>query len=232
MKLAAALLLPLLAADSSLPYRPGVVRGTVRVADPPPRAKVRMDVDPEAAALHPEPVLSEEVIADAEGRVQNAFVYVKRGLEGRSFPLPPAALIKYEKALLRPRIQGIRVGQDLKILNEDDLLHNCHAIGFNNKEFNFGLRRKGSQEVKKFCTPEVMVPLKCDIHPWERAYLGVLTHPFSTVTGPDGRYEIRDLPPGRYTIEVWQELYRPVSREIEMKGRHPAVVDVTLTRKK
>lgn len=232
MKAVWALLVPLVAADVSLPYRPNVVQGTIRVEDPPRRRKVRMDADPAAAALHPDPVWSEDIVVGPGREVKGAFVTVKKGLEGRRYPVPPAAVLKHEKAFFQPRILALRAGQDLRIRNEDDLLHNTHAVTVANREFNFGQPRKGMEDVKRFDVPEMMILVKCDIHPWERGWIGVVDHPFFAVTGPDGRYEIKGLPPGRYTLEVWQERYQPVTREIEVRGRGRIELDVTLTEKK
>lgn len=232
MKAAWALIATFLAADVSLPYRPGLIRGTIRVVDPPRRKLIRMDADPEAAALHQESVWSEEVVVDPENGVKGAFVYVKKGLEGRRFPMPPAVVLKHDKALFQPRILGLRAGQDLKIRNEDDFLHCTHAFPYNNREFNFGQRSRGMEETKRFDHVEIMVPVKCDVHPWERGWIGVIDHPFFAITESGGTFELKDVPPGRYTIEVWQERYKPVSREIEVRGRGPLILDFTLVEKK
>lgn len=233
MKLAWALLAGTLLADASPPDVPATISGTVRVVDPPRRKKLRMDADPKAAAMHPGPVLSEDVAVDDHNRVKWAFVHIKSGLGDRKFPPPEGvALLRHEKALLVPRVVGVRTGQGLKIRNEDDLLHNSHGLTYVNPEFNFGQPVAGHEEVKKFDLPEVMILVKCDIHPWERAWLGVVEHPFFAVTGADGRFEIRDVPPGRYTIEVWQERYKPVTRDVLVRGRKSYVLDFALAEKK
>jgi hypothetical protein len=63
----------------------------------------------------------------------------------------------------------------------------------------------GMETERVLSDPQVMVTVACDVHPWMRAYLGVVPHPFFAVTGPDGRYELRGLPAGRYTVEAWSE---------------------------
>jgi hypothetical protein len=86
------------------------------------------------------------------------------------------------------------------------------------------------EEKKQFTTPEVMVKVKCDIHPWMSAWVGVLEHPFHAVTGPDGNFKIEGLPAGKYTIEVWHEKYKVVSQEVEVKAA--TIVNFELTEKK
>lgn len=197
----------------------------------PRRKKIRMDADPKCAALHAEPPLSEEVVADAEGNVQWAFVYVKKGLEGKKFEAPKTPAVLDQKGCqYHPHVLGVMVGQDIVIRNSDDLLHNIHALPFNNREFNFGQPQKGMEEKKQFTTPEIMVKVKCDIHPWMSAWVGVLEHPFHAVTGPDGNFKIEGLPAGKYTIEVWHEKYKSVSQEVEVKAA--TSVNFELTEKK
>lgn len=208
------------------------VTGNVKIkGDIPKRKKIRMDADPKCAALHAEPPMTEEVVADAQGNVQWAFVYVKKGLEGKKFEVPKTPAVLDQKGCqYHPHVLGVMVGQDLLIRNSDDLLHNIHALPFNNREFNFGQPQKGMEEKKQFTTPEVMVKVKCDIHPWMSAWVGVLEHPFHAVTGPDGNFKIEGLPAGKYTIEVWHEKYKVVSQEVEVKAA--TIVNFELTEKK
>ena len=100
---------------------------------------------------------------------------------------------------------GVQVGQVLEILNSDPTLHNVHAVPVANQEFNTGQPLPGMKHTHRFATSEVMVPFRCDVHPWMFAYVGVLDHPFFAVTGPDGTFNIEGLPPGTYTIEAWHE---------------------------
>lgn len=208
------------------------VTGNVKIkGDIPKRKKIRMDADPKCAALHAEPPLTEEVVADAQGNVQWAFVYVKKGLEGKKFEVPKTpAVIDQKGCQYHPHVLGVMAGQDILIRNSDDLLHNIHALPFNNREFNFGQPQKGMEEKKQFTTSEVMVKVKCDIHPWMSAWVGVLEHPFHAVTGPDGNFKIEGLPAGKYTIEVWHEKYKAVSQEVEVNAA--TTVNFELTEKK
>jgi len=220
--------------EAFVPIKGASISGQVKVkGDVKKRKKIKMDADPKCAAMHAEPPLMEDIVVDANGNVQWAFVYVKKGAEGKKPTDPPApAVINQTGCHYEPHVLGIVVGQDLIIKNSDDLLHNIHALPFSNKEFNFGQPTKGLEEKKQFTTQEVMVKVKCDVHPWMSAWIGVLDHGFFAVTGADGKYAIpAGLPDGKYTVEVWHEGYKSVSSDVEVKGG-TATADFELTDKK
>jgi galactose mutarotase-like enzyme len=99
----------------------------------------------------------------------------------------------------------MRVGQPLEIINSDPTLHNIHALPKNNQEFNNGQPIQGMKMTHTFTAKEVMVPFKCDVHGWMNAYVGVLDHPYFAVSDKSGKFELKTLPPGTYTIEAWHE---------------------------
>ena len=205
------------------------VRGTVEVGHrvPSPRT-LRLDADPKVAAMHPQPPVDESLRVDVNGGLKWAFVYVKQGLEGRAFPIPESPVrIEFNRGFLTPRVVGIRVGQELLVRNKDNVLHNCHSLPTDerNREFNFGMPTAGTEERKSFAVPELMMVLKCDVHPHDRARISVLPHPFFAVTDEHGRYEIRGLPPGRYVVEVRHEKCLPVEREIEVTAGEVRALD-------
>jgi plastocyanin len=141
-----------------------------------------------------------------DGGLQNVFVYVKDGLGELVFPIPATPVVLgQEGCMYRPRVLGIQVGQTLEILNGDDTLHNIHAMPERNAEFNKAQNGRGFLNTHVFSTEEVLVPFKCDVHKWMNAYVGVVHHPFFAVTGADGSFELKGLPPGTYTIEAVHE---------------------------
>ncbi|MGH7198531.1 MAG: carboxypeptidase regulatory-like domain-containing protein, partial [Candidatus Omnitrophota bacterium] len=105
------------------------------------------------------------------------------------------------------KVFGIQVNQPLEIVNSDNTLHNVHALPANSPQFNIGMPIQGMKLKKSFSKPEVMIKIKCEVHPWMGAYAGVLDHPFFGVTGDDGAAQIANLPPGQYVIEAWHEKY-------------------------
>jgi hypothetical protein len=114
-------------------------------------------------------------------------------------------VLAQEGCTYRPHVFGIQVGQTLDIVNGDETLHNVHATPSRNGEFNLAQTSKGSRNTRVFRTHEVLVPFKCDVHKWMKAYVGVVEHPFFAVTGRDGSFALQGLPPGTYTIEAVHE---------------------------
>jgi len=134
------------------------------------------------------------------------FVYVKDGLGNYVFDTPTeTAKIDQKECRYHPHVFGMRVGQPLEIMNSDPTLHNIHALPKGNSEFNTGQPIQGMKTTHTFDKPEIMVPFKCDVHGWMNAYVGVLPHPYFAVTDKDGKFELKTLPPGTYTLEAWHE---------------------------
>jgi hypothetical protein len=103
-----------------------------------------------------------------------------------------------------------------------------HALPRQNDEFNHGQRLKGMRLSKTFSAPEVMVRFKCDVHGWMAAYVGVMSHPFFAVTDADGRYEIKGLPPGDYTVAIWHEKLGTREQKITVAPQQTATADYSL----
>jgi plastocyanin len=207
---------------------PGTVRGNVKIAgDIPPRKRARLESDPKCQAMHAGVVMFDHLVADAAGNVQWAFVQVKSGPIGTPPPAPTTTvLLDQIRCVFTPHMVGVRVGQPVRVRSSDDTLHNVHGLPFLNREFNVGLPVPG-ELVRTFTTPEVFV-IKCDVHPWMRACVGVVDHPFWAITNELGSYVIRDLPPGKFTLEVWHEQYRPVTRELVVPPGGDVALDFVL----
>jgi plastocyanin len=187
------------------PATVGSIRGSIVLqGTPPANQPINMSSDPycqgQGAAT------TAEVLAGTGGALQNVFVYVKDGLGDRTFPIPTTAAVLDQKGCqYAPRILGLQVGQSLEIRNSDSTLHNMHATPENNQEFNKALSLQGLNHTHTFSARDVMVPFKCDVHRWMRAWVGVLDHPFFAVSGADGAFSLSGLPPGTYTVEAWHE---------------------------
>jgi plastocyanin len=182
----------------------GSLQGTITLEGTPPAAETinrRSDAYCEGLGT-----ATTQVFVVSNGGLQNVFIYIKDGLGGLKFPVPTTPVVLDQQGCTYlPRVFGIQAGQALEIRNSDDTLHNIHALPMNNREFNRGQALKGMKHTHVFTTAEVMVPFNCDVHKWMNAWVGVLDHPFYVVSGPGGAFEIRDVPPGTYTIEAWHE---------------------------
>jgi plastocyanin len=215
--------LPLLAGCGG--SRPGGIRGTVTYAGPDTDRPISMQGDPTCAGLHPTPVDSEEIVLEG-GKLANVFVYVKSGLEGKSFPVPAEKRhLDQRGCLFVPHVLGVQVGQSVELANSDATLHTVHALPASNAESN-DPQPQGTPPIdRRFDKPEVMVPLRCDIHPWMVAYVGVVPHPYYAVSGEDGAFSIANLPPGKYTLEAWHEKLGTQIRQVTVAPGRVATID-------
>ena len=186
----------------------GDVKGMVMLdGAAPANAAIKMNADPVCVKESKTPEFQETFEVGGDGKsLGNVFVYVKDGLGNFVYDTPTeAAKIDQRVCRYHPHVLGMRVGQMLEITNNDPTLHNIHALPKSNTEFNTGQPIQGMNTTHTFDKPEVMVPFKCDVHGWMNAYIGVLDHPYFAVTGNDGKFDIKTLPPGTYTIEAWHE---------------------------
>lgn len=172
----------------------------------PAPAKLSVSGNPECAVMHAGGQIDSEELLVNNGALRNVFVYVKEGLSGYTFAAQSAPVVVENKGCVyAPHVTGAQVGQPVHLVNADATLHNVHSFSINNKAWNVGLPFQAMKVVKKFDTEEIMVKLKCDVHPWMLGYIGVVAHPYFAVTDSEGRFTIKDLPPGEYVIEAWHE---------------------------
>ena len=190
-----------------VPQGTGSLRGAVRVVGIAPDAQpLQMGADPYCAANADAGSINESLMVNPNKTLKNAFVYIKSGLEGRTYIPPAAAAVLDQKGCrYHPHMIGLQVGQPLEIVNSDSTLHNVHGLPKDSQEFNLGMPLKGMKIKRTFSAPEIGVKVRCDIHPWMLAYACVLPHPFFAVTGEDGSFELKNLPVGQYTLAVWHE---------------------------
>ena len=172
----------------------------------PPLKQVDLAEDPECAKLHRKPVYDQSLVVSKDGRLANAFVYIKSGLGGKKFEPPSIPVTIDQKGCwFEPRVLGIQVGQELKVTNSDPVTHNIHPRAQVNREWNHSQAGGDPPIERRFTKQEVMIRVKCNIHSWMHAWIGVVDNPYFAVTGTDGSFVLKNVPPGDYTIEVWQE---------------------------
>jgi plastocyanin len=187
------------------PATAGSVMGHVTLlGKPPANDPIKTKSDPNCKV----PISTQSYIAAADGSLANVFVYVKDGLGNRVFPVPAETVVLGQKnCQYEPHVLGIQVGQTLDIVSSDPTLHNVHGgtRDTSNQEFNYGQPSPGVKNQHTFSTKEVLYPFSCDVHKWMGAFIGIVDHPFFAVTGADGAFSLKGLPPGTYTVEAVHE---------------------------
>lgn len=186
----------------------GDITGKVAFEGTPPKpARIMTNADPKCAAQHKSPLYSEDVVVNKNNTLKNVVVYVKDGLGNKTFS-PPAqkALFDQRGCQYMPHVLGVQVGQEVEIKNSDPTLHNVHSVSKENAQFNIAQPKQGMTMTKTFDKPETF-KVKCEVHPWMSAYIAVINNPYFAVTGDDGTFTLKSLPPGEYTIEAWHERY-------------------------
>jgi plastocyanin len=204
----------------------GDVTGKISFSGNAPKpARIMMNADPVCVKQHKTPVVGEEVVVNTNGTLKNVLVYVKEGLGSRKFD-PPAGKLEFEQkgCQYTPHVLGIQVGQELEIVNGDPTLHNVHSLSKENAQFNVAQPKQGMKLTKKFDKPEVF-KVKCEVHTWMGAYIGVFGHPYFAVTSDDGSFKLKNLPAGDYTIEAWHEKYGTQTMKVKVAAGGAATAD-------
>jgi hypothetical protein len=176
--------------------------------------------NPECKSLRAETI---QLVKVQDKKLEDAFVYVKEGLPKGSYPTPTEPVPFDQKACeFTPRVFGIMAGQDIAGANSDKLLHNVKSPEFN-QAFPFNTKK-----AMKLNDTAVMATIKCDVHPWMRAYAGVMEHPYFAVTKADGSFTIKGLVDGEYTVAVWHEKLGPMEMKVKASAAAPGKADFAL----
>ena len=199
-----------------------VVEGTVKLnGTPPEMALTKRDADPFCART---PMKDEEVVVGPGGGLGNVVVRVTEGVSGHYEPPAAPASLDQSACMYRPRVQAIVAGQMISIKNGDQTLHNVHGYRGPSTLFNQAEIPGLPPITRKIGAAGDILKFKCDVHPWMTGYVVVNGNPFFAVTGPDGRFKIAGLPPGKYTLTAWQERYGAKTAEVTVAEGKPTEV--------
>jgi plastocyanin len=185
----------------------GTITGTATFTGTVPNLKpLSVAAEPVCAKKH-ETVPNEMLVLGAGNSMANVMVHVVSGLPaGKTWPVPTTPVTMEQNGCqYKPHVMGIMVGQTFKVLNDDGILHNVHALPKVNQTFNMAMPPTRKEATATFGKAEGMFVIKCDVHPWMQSYMGVFGDPFFAVTGPDGKFTIANLPAGTYEVEAWHE---------------------------
>jgi hypothetical protein len=193
---------------------------------------------PDVLDMSSEPVCQEhwngqavrEAVQVTNGHLSNVFIYVKEGLEGMAFPrLQEQVVIDQVGCRYTPHVSGVMPNQPVVFRNSDPVMHNINATPSVNRPFNFSQPMIDMENERTFAQPEVMIPVRCDVHGWMRAYVGVVPHPYFAVTAEAGTFDLSDLPPGEYVVEAWHPVLGTQEQAVTIETGQTAQVAFTFT---
>ena len=215
---------PAAAATPIDPATVASISGTAKLdGEAPKAAKIDMSQDPACKGTN-----SAENVVATGGNLANVFVYVKEGLGNRTFDIPKDAIkLDQSGCKYHPHVLGVMAGQNVEIVNSDPTTHNIHPTPKDNREWNESQPPKSAPLEKNFAREEIMLPVKCNQHPWMKMYVNVTKSPFYAVTGPDGKYQIPGLPPGDYTIAFVHEKLGEQDVKVTLAAKDSKTVDTT-----
>ncbi|NOT62122.1 MAG: DUF2012 domain-containing protein [Acidobacteria bacterium] len=205
----------------------GRIAGTINLTGQPPAPRsVSMNADPVCNANGT--YTTEEVVAQ-NGKLQNVFVYVKNGLPA-DVAFPPTeteVALRQKGCRYVPHVLGIHTSATLSVQSSDDTTHNVHPKPEKNREWDTNILPGADPFKRQFKQTEVMIPVKCGVHNWMSAWIGVLDHPFFAVTDANGTFTLTGLPPGEYEVEAWHETYKAQTLKVKVEAKAEAKADFT-----
>ena len=204
---------------AAVPYQSkgneGTITGNVTFSGAAPAPKP-IDMSADAACSTKNPNATAEDLVVKDGKLEYAFIYIKDGqtadgkkISGLSFPVPGDSVkLDQDGCHYKPHVLGIQTKQKFEVVNSDPTAHNVNVQPNSNPKWNQSQPPSAPPIVKSFDRAETLIPVKCNQHPWMKAYIGVLNHPFYGVSREDGTFEIKGVPPGKYTVVAWHEKWK------------------------
>ena len=212
---------------AAAPVARGTLHGHVRVTGAVPANDViRMNADPMCLkATGGSHAADEAVIAAADGSLANVFVELVGNFPDTPAPADPVS-IDQRGCMYNPRVVGLRAGQAVQVRNSDDGLHNVHGVSTDRDGFNVSQPMSGL--VNTFRPRDAgILRLKCDVHTWMVAFVGVVNHPYFAVTGADGTFALRDVPEGTYEVRAWHEQLGTIASQVRVESAHEANLEMS-----
>lgn len=191
------------------PATAGSITGMVKFEGTPPVFRpIDMSAEATCVEANPKPIAPPVVILGEHGALANVVVYVKSGLGSYRYDTPKdPAVLDQVGCMYVPRVLALMINQPFEVKNTDPTTHNVHPMPHENRPWNRSIAAGEAPYVSTFTQPEMAIPIVCNIHPWMRAYLFVFAYPYFAVTANTGNFELKNLPPGSYTIEAWHERF-------------------------
>lgn len=196
----------------------------------PSLTAINMGKDSVCGTLHNEPVLPEDGRVNSDGTLPNAFVHLRSsGTKLSAMPPRNPVVLTQKGCEYAPHVVGVMVGQPFEVVNLDPTTHNIHVMPKANREWNVSQEPGSPSIVRRFSHAETMIPVRCNVHPWMSAYVGVVENPFYAVTGDSGKFILKGVPVGEYTLEVWTATFGTQERKVTVRAGETTSADFTFT---
>ena len=194
----------------------GSITGHIRLT-----TKIRA---PLAASAYPSRTIGKHEAA-AIPEIRNVVVYLKDPPFRGALPVSRAELQQRNETFV-PHVLAITKGSTVDFPNDDPFFHNVFSLS-SAAAFNLGRYPRGQSKPAKF-NKAGLVKVFCDIHSHMSASILVLDHPYFTIPGIDGNYEIKNVPAGQYTIVGWHERVGERAAAVRVEAGRAATVDLTV----
>ena len=207
----------------------GSVTGTVRLVGTPPLLRaIDMSAAPACVKANASPVIPPQVVTGDDGALADVVIHIKSGLGNRHFDTPQNPVILEQKACMyEPHVIALMVNQKLEVRNDDSTTHNVHLLAKTNQPWNKSQPLGGPAIEESFPQPELAIPVACNVHPWMWAFAFVFDNPYYAITSSTGTFELKNLPPGAYTIEAWQERYGTREQTVTIGPKESKAISFT-----
>jgi plastocyanin len=208
----------------------GSITGTIKLEGAPPKMKViNMAAEPACAKDHEgQPAMTEDVIPGENGTLQNVVVYLKGDFSQYAFTAPTTPVTIDQKGCqYHPHVLALMTDQTLQVINSDPVTHNIHPAPKDNREWNQSQPPGAAPFDQDFARPEVAIAVKCNIHPWMKMYIAVFGNPYFEVTGKDGSFDIKNVPPGTYSLTAWHERYGTTEQSVTVQPKESKSVTLS-----
>jgi hypothetical protein len=204
---------------------PGSVEGIITYTGTPPKRKpIDMAKEPSCAKQHAKPVMTESVVTGPGNTLEYVVVYVSAGDRGG----PASQTVRYDQKGCEyiPHVAVMEVKQPLEISNHDQTSHNIHPMAKVNPEWNKS-QPPGAPPLKATYEKAEFIPVKCNVHPWMHGYFAVLGTSHHSVSDENGKFSLKGLPPGKYTLTAWQEKFGTQTQDVTVSSGGTAKVNFT-----
>jgi hypothetical protein len=229
------------AVEKSVPVAPldpatlGTVSGTIHfVGKPPAPVKIDMSMDPVCSMTAGDNFAEQYIVHD--GKLANVYVYIQSGppaATSATAPTPAPVVLDQLGCKYVPHVVALMRGGSVEFRNSDSTMHNIHTLPTvaGGAPIDISQGPKGAPQIKQFNQPEVMIPVRCNNHPWMNAFINVSATPFFAVTDADGHFNIGGMPAGTYTLAAVHEKMGEQTMTVTVEPKGTAKADFSFSAK-